>query len=166
MQAPGLRQIEQKKQLSISPSAISPLNTTKATFHPILIILSFQGSRKSLNFAVTPSPIMADMILVFTKTAWRKIYGIYAIFLSFCPLVIAKVIWDLGWHWARRIPNLPWLFKWTAYRTQWPRHRFKPTWNYNSCYCFRVCSLMGRMAQDLVAATITIDVRRAASFSR
>ena len=111
MQAPGLRQIEQKKQLSISPSAISPLNTTKVTFHPILIILSFQGSRKSLNFAVTPSPIMADMILVFTKTAWRKIYGIYAIFLSFCPLVIAKVIWDLGWHWARRIRNLPWLFQ-------------------------------------------------------
>ena len=39
--------------------------------------------------------------------------------------------------------------------------------NYNYCYCFRVSSLMGRMAQDLVAATITIDVRRmAASFSR
>ena len=106
-----------------------PSNTTKATFHSILIILSFQGSRKSLNFAVTPSPIMADMILVFTKTAWRKIYSIYGIFLSFCPLVIAKVIWNLVWHWARRIPNLQWLFKWTAYRTQWPRHRFKFTWN-------------------------------------
>ena len=38
--------------------------------------------------------------------------------------------------------------------------------DFNSRYCFRVSSLMGRMAQDLVAATITIDVRRAASFSR